>query len=75
LLCEHENRGNRRHFVRGLVWERAGEHVVEPVAVQGSGVLSSVLRANCLFVIPEHLQHAPEGLEVEIIRHQVPVPE
>ncbi|MEX2426469.1 MAG: gephyrin-like molybdotransferase Glp [Thermomicrobiaceae bacterium] len=68
LLREHENRGHRRHFVRGIVSEVAGELIVEPVPVQGSGVLSSVARANCLFVIPEELDHAPAGLEVDVIR-------
>lgn len=67
LLCEHENRGHRRHFVRAMYYERSGELVVEPVAVQGSGVLSSVTGANCLFVIPEDLSHAPAGTTVDVI--------
>jgi molybdopterin molybdotransferase len=67
LLCEHENRGHRRHFVRGIYFEQDGELVVEPVPVQGSGVLTSVVRANCFFVIPEELNHAPSGEYVDII--------
>jgi molybdopterin molybdotransferase len=67
LLREHENRGRRRHYVRGWFREQDGCLVVEPVAVQGSGVLSSVARANCLFVIPEEFDHAPAGLEVDVI--------
>jgi molybdopterin molybdotransferase len=67
LLREHENRGNRRHFVRGTCFEQAGELVVEPVEVQGSGVLTSVIKANCMFVIPEELNHAPADSYVDII--------
>jgi molybdopterin molybdotransferase len=67
LLVEHENRGYRRHYVRGT-FRRAGEEfVVEPVAVQGSGVLTSITRANCLFVIPEDRNHAAPDTEVDII--------
>jgi molybdopterin molybdotransferase len=67
LLCEHENRGHRRHFVRGIYFEHDGDLVVEPVPVQGSGVLTSVVRANCFFIIPEELNHAPAGEYVDII--------
>ena len=66
LLVEHENRGNRRHFVRGVCLQENREFVVRPVETQGSGVLTSVTEANCLFIIPEGLDHAPEGLSVEV---------
>jgi molybdopterin molybdotransferase len=67
LLHEHENRGNRRHFVRGIYRWESDELVVEAVPVQGSGVLTSITRANCLFVIPESLNWAPANIEVDII--------
>jgi molybdopterin molybdotransferase len=66
LTCEHENRGRRRHFVRGIVRPANGSFVVEPTRQQGSGVLSSVAQANCLIVIPEEWDHAPAGAEVEV---------
>ncbi len=69
LLCEHENRGQRRHFVRGVYREYGGELVVEPVATQGSGVLSAVVRSNCFFVIPETVTHAPAGMTVDVLPH------
>lgn len=67
LLCEHENRGQRRHFVRGVYRERNGELVVEPVPTQGSGVLSAVARSNCFFVIPESVTHASAGMLVDVL--------
>jgi molybdopterin molybdotransferase len=67
LLREHENRGHRRHFVRGVYLEQGDELVVEPVPVQGSGVLSAVIKANCLFIIPETQNHASEGEYFDII--------
>lgn len=67
LLQEHENRGNRRHFVRGIYWNTGAELVVEPVTVQGSGVLTALVRANCLFVIPEDMNHAPAGTMVDVV--------
>jgi molybdopterin biosynthesis enzyme len=68
LLCEHENRGQRRHFVRGMVREENGDLVVEPVPVQGSGVLSAIVRANCFFIIPETVNHAAAGMKVDVIK-------
>jgi molybdopterin molybdotransferase len=67
LSREHENRGNRRHFVRGIAERDASGLVVAPVGTQGSGVLTSLTRANCLFVIPEDWNHAPAGALVDVI--------
>lgn len=67
LLHEHENRGNRRHFVRGICRWESDELVVEAVPVQGSGVLTSITRANCLFILPETIKWARTGLEVDVI--------
>ncbi len=67
LLQDHENRGRRRHFVRGILRESENGLVVEPVPVQGSGVLSALVYANCLFVIPEDLDHAAAGAQVDVI--------
>ncbi|MBX6341194.1 MAG: molybdopterin molybdotransferase MoeA, partial [Thermomicrobiaceae bacterium] len=47
LLCAHENRGRRRHFVRGILERVGDEYVVRPSGSQGSGVLTSFVRANC----------------------------
>jgi molybdopterin molybdotransferase len=61
LVGRIENRGGRRHFVRVLV-ERAPEGYVACVAGgQGSGVLSTLAKANGLLVIPEDLPVAEAG--------------
>jgi molybdopterin molybdotransferase len=67
LLVEHENRGHRRHYVRGICRTVDDELVVEPVETQGSGVLTSITNANCLFIILETRNHAPAGLEVDVV--------
>ena len=67
LLHDHENRGNRRHFVRGVFHDEADELVVQAVPTQGSGVLTSITRANCLFVLPESIDQAHAGMIVDVI--------
>jgi molybdopterin molybdotransferase len=65
LRSSLENSG-RRHFVRGqLRWED-GEYVVEPVPIQGAGVLSSVAQANALIILPESCRLAPAGSLVDV---------
>lgn len=66
LLSGHENRGRRRHFVRGIVERRGNEWVAWPCGLQGSGVLTSVTAANCLIVLPETWDSAEPGDEVEV---------
>jgi molybdopterin molybdotransferase len=61
LIGRIENRGGRRHFVRVAV-ERTPEGYVARVAGgQGSGVLSTLAKANALLVIPEDLPVAEAG--------------
>lgn len=66
LSREHENRGRRRHFVRGIVRREGAEYLAEPAGAQGSGVLTSMAEANCLIVLPETWDYAPAGAEVEV---------
>lgn len=66
LLAGHENRGRRRHFVRGVVERRGDEYVTWPCGLQGAGVLRSVVESNCLIVLPETWDHARPGDEVEV---------
>jgi molybdopterin molybdotransferase len=58
---EVDNRGGRRHFVRAAVrWEEGG-YVASPAGGQGSGVLSTLARANGLVVISEGTRRAEPG--------------
>ncbi|MCS4541095.1 MAG: molybdopterin molybdotransferase MoeA [Euryarchaeota archaeon] len=54
-----------REFVRVRVFEKESQLFVEPLK-KGSGVLSSMVRANGLLVIPEGKDRVETGEEVEV---------
>lgn len=56
--------GNRT-FVRAFIRKADGKYVAEPLRTSGSGVISSMIRANGLVVIPEEKEGLEEGEEVE----------
>jgi molybdopterin molybdotransferase len=56
-----ENRGGRRHYVRVAVKSSPQGYVARVAGGQGSGVLSTLARANALLVIPETLPAAEDG--------------
>ncbi|MDQ1278928.1 MAG: molybdopterin molybdotransferase [Thermoproteota archaeon] len=62
--------GNRT-FARVIVKRVGMSYVAEPLRTSGSGVISSLIRANGLIVIPEEKEGLEEGEEVEvtILRH------
>ncbi|MCW5851105.1 MAG: molybdopterin molybdotransferase MoeA [Anaerolineae bacterium] len=69
LLEELENSG-RRHFMRAWV-RRQGDHFEVTtrgygVTVQGSGILSSLVWANCLLIVPEDVTRLAEGALVDV---------
>ena len=69
LLEEIENSG-RRHYMRAWV-RRQGEGLAVTtrgygVTVQGSGILSSLVWANCLLIVPEDVVHLPAGAVVDV---------
>jgi molybdopterin molybdotransferase len=67
LMDAIEHKDERRHFVRvQLVWED-GEYHAYLTGAQGSGILSSMLKANGLAVIPEDWDHASAGSRVEAL--------
>jgi len=56
-----------RAFLRVSVSKGAGgDYVAEPLRSSGSGILSSVVKANGLVVIPEWKEGVEEGEEVEV---------
>jgi len=55
-----------RHFLRVTLSRRRGVLVAMPLALTGSGLLSSVTKADGLVVIPEDLEGVEEGDEVEV---------
>jgi molybdopterin molybdotransferase len=56
-----ENRGGRRHYVRVAVEATPKGYVARVAGGQGSGVLSTLAKANGLLVIPEDLLVAEDG--------------
>jgi molybdopterin molybdotransferase len=66
-LTEHvDNRGHRRHYVRACVMETDEGFVVRPSGDQGAGVLTSMVQANGLLVVPEDLDFAPAGARLRV---------
>ena len=68
LMDAIPHKDDRRHFLRvRLIWQ-AGEYRAYLTGAQGSGVLSSMVKANALAIIPEDWDHAPAGARVRVIR-------
>jgi molybdopterin molybdotransferase len=57
-----ENRGGRRHYVRVAVEASPQGYVARVAGGQGSGVLSTLAKANALLIIPETLPAAEDGV-------------
>ena len=52
-----------QHFLRAVVTESAGQREARLTGPQGSGILTSMVRANALLVIPEGQFETPVGSE------------
>jgi molybdenum cofactor synthesis domain-containing protein len=55
-----------RNYVRVRVEKSDGDFIASPVRMKGSGILSSMIRANGFLIIPEDREGVDEGEEVEI---------
>jgi molybdopterin molybdotransferase len=67
LMDEVGRKDSRRHYLRVRVEEHAGQFRAYLTGGQGSGILSSMVRANALAIIPEDWTHAPVGARVQVI--------
>lgn len=56
-----------RRFVWSRCWQKGPDILVEPLGLQGNGMLKSAVIANSLIVIPENSPPLPVGTEVEVI--------
>ncbi|MBX5320808.1 MAG: molybdopterin molybdotransferase MoeA [Candidatus Bathyarchaeota archaeon] len=56
----------RRTFVRIRVFQRGGEFYAEPVSARGSGIISTMTRANGYVVVPENREGLEEGETVQV---------
>jgi len=66
-LVDEIRKDDRRHYVRVQVQEHEGGYVASLTGAQGSGILTSMVRANGLAIIPETWQNAPAGSTVRVI--------
>jgi molybdopterin molybdotransferase len=65
---EHDvvKRDGKRHFSRGILRNEKGRLFVRMTGSQSSGVLSSLVAANCLVIIPEETVEIKAGSDVEV---------
>lgn len=62
-----------QHFLRGIVAEGPGGPEARLTGPQGSGILTSMVLANALLVIPEGQQETPPGAMVQALMLNDPV--
>lgn len=56
----------KRYFIRGSVFFEKGQYFVTTTGEQGSGILTSMVRANGLIVIPEDQEMVRAGEKVKV---------
>jgi molybdopterin molybdotransferase len=62
-----ENKDGRRIFTRVVVARRNGKYLAHITGPQGSGILSSMSKANGLAIIPEDTGELEPGTPVEVM--------
>jgi len=62
-----QNRDGRRIFARVIVSRRDGKYFARLTGHQGSGILTSMTKANGLAVIPESTKEVKPGAAVEVM--------
>ena len=69
-LQEDVYNSGRRHYMRALLTQTADGFQVttksSDVQVQGSGILSSLVWANGLVIVPNQVTHLPQGATVDV---------
>jgi len=66
ILEEDVESSGRRSFKRAVITKRDGEYYASVTGPQGSGVLTSMVKANGLAVIPEGIRHLKAGERVTV---------
>jgi molybdopterin molybdotransferase len=67
LMDEVVHKDDRRHFLRVRVERHAGGCRAYLTGEQGSGILSSMVKANGFAIVPEEWTHVPAGARVQVI--------
>ncbi|NLF01792.1 MAG: molybdopterin molybdotransferase MoeA [Anaerolineales bacterium] len=65
LMDAVRHKDERRHYVRARVEMNEGEYRAYLTGEQGSGMLSSMVKANALIIIPEDWREARVGSQVQ----------
>jgi molybdopterin molybdotransferase len=66
LAADIENRGKRRHFVRGVIVNEQGGRIVRPPSAGRGGALTGLAAANCFIVLSEECDRAHAGDVVDV---------
>ncbi|MBM4465945.1 MAG: molybdopterin molybdotransferase MoeA, partial [Chloroflexi bacterium] len=66
ILEEDVKSSGRRNFKRAVVTKRNGEYYVSVTGPEGSGILTSMVKANGLAIIPEGVRHVKAGERVTV---------
>jgi molybdopterin molybdotransferase len=56
----------KRHYVRGVLERKEDRFHVRPTGSQVSNILTSLVRANCLIILPEEQSEFAAGSELEV---------
>ena len=67
LMDEVRHKDSRRHYLRVRVEQHEGDYRAYLTGGQGSGILSSMVKANGLAIIPEDWTHAEAGARVRVM--------
>ena len=59
-------RTDRRHFLRGILTREDGVFKVRTTGDQGSGILTSMVKANCLIDVPVEVERLNPGDQVTV---------
>ena len=61
------HKDDRRHYMRVIVEKRGSDWVARLTGGQGSGILSSVTKANGLAIAPEEMTSVPAGTRLQVM--------
>jgi len=56
----------RKTFVRVRVFQHNGEFFAEPISTRGSGIISTMTKANGYFIVPENREGLEEGESISV---------
>lgn len=66
VLEEDVENSGRRNFKRAVITKRGGEYYASVTGPQGSGILTSMVKANGLAIIPEDVRRMEAGERVTV---------